>query len=631
MPYLCLDVRKAPLYDEDGRLVGTVGCARDVTLERATERALRESEGLFSALVKYATAGIALLDETSRIHFANDYFAAMVQAKTAAELIGRSYLDFVHPDDRSGSAQRLAANIAGIAATRREHRLVGLAGRMVTVESAGVQVQHQNRSHVMGVFHDITERKNHEMQLHQLSSIVEQASDSIIRTDQDFYITYMNRSAEQLSGYSLQEALGKRPDLFSYRLSKEPFQTNDWAKIVQERRELEYINRSRSGQEQYVRTVISPIYDLQGQLSGYVGFCRDITEYKNAAKVLQESEERYRALMMQSHDAVLLVDLDSLEIVEANPRFESMTGYRLSAERPLHVFDLMEDTKDNVLRQLEELFATGSLPPTVRKIRTREGRRLLVERTGSLVKAGGRNYQLATFRDVTIEMERQYELKKDLVLAAQVQRALLPTTPRSEHFVIDTLYRSKGFVSGDVYHLEWKEPAKILRGFLLDITGHGLATALQTSAVSVLLHELMDLPISIALAEQLAWLNRRIPQYIDETSFAAAIAFELDFSSGELRCAAAGITEFLINNIRITLPGLFLGINVREPYEMKRFAFSPGDSICFMTDGITDVLAKEKLGGAVRARDICKMFDESIYAEKLADDATAICIITMKP
>jgi len=353
---------------------------------------------------------------------------------------------------------------------------------------------------------------------------------------------------------------------------------------------------------------------------------QEISERKKVEMELRESEERYRALMMQSQDAIFLLDLETLAGVEANPRFEQMTGYRLSPETPLNIFDIIDDSQINVLRNLDQLHATGELPPAIRKVKTKDGRTVLVERTACLIKVGSRNYQLTTFRDVTKEMERQREMKKDMALATQVQRALLPTVPQSEYFRIATLFRPHSFVSGDVYHLKWRDADNVLRGFLIDITGHGLATALQTAAVNVLLHEVLELPLSMSVSDQLSWLNRRIPQYIDEASFVAAIAFEADFTAGELRYASAGITDFLFNATRITAPGLFLGINDNEQYETKKLAFAAGDAVCFMTDGISDVLTSEQAWDKIKAREICREFNDDTYTDKIKDDVTAICI-----
>ena len=183
-----------------------------------------------------------------------------------------------------------------------------------------------------------------------------------------------------------------------------------------------------------------------------------------ANQALQASEQRYRALMMQGYDAVALIDIEKLEVVEANPAFERLTGYKFPLEKALHVFELFADEQINILRYLAEVHTNGVLPPNLRKIRTRSGGSREVERTGTLIEIDGRSYQLTTFRDVTQERVKQRELHNELLLAAQVQRALLPEIPRSHFFDIAAVFKPKGFVSGDLYYLEWQESCQVLRG-----------------------------------------------------------------------------------------------------------------------------------------------------------------------
>lgn len=352
----------------------------------------------------------------------------------------------------------------------------------------------------------------------------------------------------------------------------------------------------------------------------------DITLRKQTEAALQDSEQRYRALMHQAHEAVLLFDLDTLEIVEVNAAFEKMTGHCFPFAKPLHIFDLIADEPVNIMRYLDEMHTNGVLRPTLRKIRTRAGGIREVERTGTRIDIGGRQYQFTVFRDVTKEMRRQREMQADLVLAAQVQRVLLPAIPRSGRFKISTIFEPQGFVSGDVYFLEWLETAQVLRGFLVDITGHGLATALQTAAVNVLLHQMSDLPQQVSLSERLSWMNRRIPQYIDESSFAAAICFELDFGAAQLRYASAGINYFLHNGERIEVAGMYLGIRDDETYELHCRPIRQGDAVCFLTDGISDVFDRENNWGTIGAGQLCSLFHEGTWTEKTQDDATAVCI-----
>jgi serine phosphatase RsbU (regulator of sigma subunit) len=94
----------------------------------------------------------------------------------------------------------------------------------------------------------------------------------------------------------------------------------------------------------------------------------------------------------------------------------------------------------------------------------------------------------------------------------------------------------------------------------------------------------------------------------------------------ELRYAAAGINQFLLNSKRILAPGLFLGICETETYELRRIALKTGDSICFLTDGISDIFDAENLWTKMRAENVCRLFQETDIAFQAKDDATAICI-----
>ena len=383
---------------------------------------------------------------------------------------------------------------------------------------------------------------------------------------------------------------------------------------------------------------LAELRERRNQFLGMAGIGSLVVVFFTTAIILRErkrrrveaklrlSEARYRSLMYLSHEAIVLIALDTLEIVEANHSFESMTGYSIPQEKPLHLFDLFADEPVNVMRYIDQLHVNGSLPPAQRKIRTKDGDVRLVERVGSRLEIDGREYQLTTLRDVTDEKRRQQELHKELLLAAQVQRALLPMVPRCGLFRIETVFNPQGFVSGDLYYLDWQEDRRVLRGFLLDLTGHGMATALQTAAVNVLLHQVMDWQGERSLSERLDWLNRRIPEYIDEATYSAAIGFEIDFTAMELRYASAGISHFLYNGEKVSVEGMYLGIRAAETYELHRRSIRQGDAVCFFSDGISDLLDRDLLWETVRAEQICRMFRDGELAEKTQDDATAICV-----
>ena len=146
------------------------GLKKEAARRRARDEVPRESQTPYFDLVRNATVGIVLRDAAGLITYANDTFARMVQAQEPTELLGRPYLERVHPEDREESRRRAAATIAGTASPLREQRLVGLQRRTIFVESADVPITKDDGPFVMGVFHDITDRKRieEELRAHQV-------------------------------------------------------------------------------------------------------------------------------------------------------------------------------------------------------------------------------------------------------------------------------------------------------------------------------------------------------------------------------------------------------------------------------------------------------------------------------
>jgi serine phosphatase RsbU (regulator of sigma subunit) len=232
-------------------------------------------------------------------------------------------------------------------------------------------------------------------------------------------------------------------------------------------------------------------------------------------------------------------------------------------------------------------------------------------------------------RDITAERRRQEEFRRDVELACRVQQGLLPELPESRRVILRTLYHPSHFVSGDSFHLEWRKKGKLLRGFLIDVSGHGLATAIQTASINVLLREAST--FELPLLRQMRQVNSRVAKYFTDGAYAAILGFELDFSLRELRYVGAGITQFHVNGSKIETPGMFVGLWEDAEFSEGKLAVEEGDSFHFLTDGFTDRLAQPENadfwspGG--------KDFDADVAAlERLAasgtlrDDASAVCI-----
>ncbi len=349
---------------------------------------------------------------------------------------------------------------------------------------------------------------------------------------------------------------------------------------------------------------------------------------RKAAKELAESEERYRALVHQAPEALLLCDPITGEIVEANERFIAQFGYNLNNDGPLNVFDLFEEKKTEIRENLDAAIRSGILPVQRRTGRHRNGALVHLERSASLVQYGSRQLLLVTLRDVSEEVRREQVFIREAQLASRVQEALLREIEPSPWLDVVTVYRPQGFVGGDLYFMDWRYNGQLLRGFLLDTSGHGLGTALHTSAIHLLLREINEL--NLPLADQMAWLNRRAHHYFDEASFAAAIGFEIDLTTRKLRWVCAGIPEIRIATRAVrgilARSGLYLGINLEETFDVHELAIDEGDTFYFLTDGLTDRLGMHTDLPFENFESMVKLITALADSPERRDDATAVCI-----
>jgi hypothetical protein len=229
---------------------------------------------------------------------------------------------------------------------------------------------------------------------------------------------------------------------------------------------------------------------------------------------------------------------------------------------------------------------------------------------------------------VTETVRREQQNYSDAQLATRVQAALLTTPEPSEFIDIDTIYQPFGYVGGDLYFLDWRYGGSLLRGFLIDVAGHGLATALHTASLHALLREVNehDLPLS----EAMRWINRRVGDYFDTATFAGAVGFELDLETRQLRWSCAGLPEVWLatKNLNgvVAKPGMFLGIRDDETFETHTVPIDVGDSLYFMTDGLTDLLERQTELSLDRYPEMVCLLHQMAQLTNRRDDATAVCI-----
>jgi PAS domain S-box-containing protein len=213
--------------------------------------------------------------------------ASELVGKTDHETVAASQADRYRADDR----EVMETNQPKLDYEEPQNKLDGSIGWLRTNKVP----LHDKDGHVIGVlgtYEDVTDRKQMDEKVRQLSRAVEQSPVSIVITNKDGNIEYVNRKFTEVTGYSFSEAMGKNPRILkSGELPAEVYQRM-WECIRngQEWRG-EFHNRKKNGELFWEFSVISPIFNAAGTITHYLAVKEDITERKQLEEQLRQSQK----------------------------------------------------------------------------------------------------------------------------------------------------------------------------------------------------------------------------------------------------------------------------------------------------------------------------------------------------
>ncbi|HBY94642.1 MAG TPA: hypothetical protein DEP84_11900, partial [Chloroflexi bacterium] len=166
---------------------------------------------------------------------------------------------------------------------------------------------------VLSLVRDITERRRAEETLRKLSSAVEQTADSVVITDPDGVIQYVNPAFERHTGYARAEAIGQTPRLLKSGRHSHEFYEKLWQTILSgQAYRAELMNQKKNGELYYEEKTITPIKDTQGNITHFVATGKEVTERKRAEQELQRRADEFAALYEISRDLSMQHDLPAL-------------------------------------------------------------------------------------------------------------------------------------------------------------------------------------------------------------------------------------------------------------------------------------------------------------------------------
>lgn len=180
----------------------------------------------------------------------------------------------------------------------------------------------------MSITVDITERKTAEDELKKLGLIAQKTLNLVVITDAEGKITWVNEGFEKLSEYTLAEAMGKKPGALLQGPASNPDVIQEMSKAIKKGLPFngEIYNYSKSKKGYWLSSNITPIFEDDETLTGFIAIQSDITERKKINEELKASEERWKYALSGNEDGVWDWNLETNEVF-FNTTWKSMLGY----------------------------------------------------------------------------------------------------------------------------------------------------------------------------------------------------------------------------------------------------------------------------------------------------------------
>ncbi|MFC1924442.1 PAS domain S-box protein [Chloroflexota bacterium] len=337
---------RAAAVKRHGQVIGLIQIVSDITERKQDEEKLRESEQKFRAIFDNALDGICLADvETRQMYTSNNVFCEMLGYDI--EEIGKMGIAGIHPEqDLCYVLEQFDRQARGEITLARDIPMLRKDGSVFYADVNSSLLNLNEKTYLMGIFRDITERKNMEEKYRQL---LEDITDGYALLQDGIYV-FTNRRFCELLGYEPGQLLG-----VSYVNIVMPDKRQATMDLYERITQGEVVPVERFEDEVLKADGTTTTLEASIRLIPYEGkpafsvILRDITERKQAEKDLQQSKDHFQALIENAFDTISILDAAG-KIRYITPSIIRLLGYEPEECTSKKLFDFIhpEDLPDVV-------------------------------------------------------------------------------------------------------------------------------------------------------------------------------------------------------------------------------------------------------------------------------------------
>lgn len=349
------------------------------------ERALQEGEQRSQAILEDIEEGYFETDLAGNLVFVNEPLCR-ISGYSKDRLLGMNNRDYADPQ----TAKRMYELFSGIYRTGtpikvKDFQINRKDGTKLTLEISASLIRNSDGQPTgfRGIALNVTERKKTEEALKETEkryrSLFEESLDAIVITDRKGGFVDANKAALDLFGVSREEAAKTNFKEF-YVDPKDGIRFKQEIETRGSLQDFELNLKKRDGTVMACLLFVTAKRENGGEIVGYQGIIRDITNKRATENALRRSEERYRQLVNHAPAGIYEVDFLRRTFVSVNDVMCEYTGYTREELLSLSPFDILtEQSKKHFMERMTKVLSGGKVPETVEyKIKGKNGREFWV-------------------------------------------------------------------------------------------------------------------------------------------------------------------------------------------------------------------------------------------------------------
>jgi PAS domain S-box-containing protein len=339
--------------DNSGKPLLREGTVRDITEQKRVEEELRKSEANYSTTLSSIGDAVIATDDVGKITFLNPVAERLTAWKLKEAIYKpiKQVFNIVNEQTRQEVESPVSKVLEnGLVVGLANHTiLINKDGTEIPIDDSGAPIKDKagNSTGVVLVFRDITERKQVEDALAFQAHLLSEVHDAVFSSDSNYTITYWNRAAENMFGWTKEEALGK----ISGELLKPKTNVSSLDEVRSKLRDEGYW----IGEGQYLRkdgtyfiveVNSKTLKDIEEKYIGQIVVVRDITERKKAENDLKNAQEKLELALSTGNVGIWEWNLKTNE-VHLDERMEKLFGLQPGTfEKTFGAFERLVNEED---------------------------------------------------------------------------------------------------------------------------------------------------------------------------------------------------------------------------------------------------------------------------------------------